>query len=431
MPFFEYCNAGFEICSLKIQNKEKIMAQEVTIESSRGAMALRELKENYFCLTLNKWLKTASSVFNLISADSSKNEMIPDTANGRFSSIISSILTRNDNPLFQDPVQLFAKEMERVEADIRRKINKFVPNAIADKIRRDTPFHNCDPLHVLFHLKGAGESLSGIGDFEKLRAIEMAAQYFFISATQYYSNTFLENDLAKLTEVMAWLKVPIEIDKRHMTFYLSEAENWRCRQKLPREKEERAKLRVLLKTIHWVRIKTYSSNTIDAAIQARTKSHLEAFARRFRDPQIEIITNIPDMHGLRFAYKDLNQLNLGVNLIALKQIHRDYCVRRIHRTNKHCSKNIDIVSQNVFFGGKELEIQHTRLHDLINIHHSSGSENHALYHLRWYTEKGGLFSELFPKELYGIDWESDEVREACKKHVISGINRENQQLPSA
>ena len=104
------------------------MAQEVTNESSRGAMALRELKQNYFCLSINKWLKTAEIVFD----DSHKlqpGETGTENLKERFISIVSSIMPEGANELRREAVRIFADEMNRVENDIACRIKKYIPTA--------------------------------------------------------------------------------------------------------------------------------------------------------------------------------------------------------------------------------------------------------------------------------------------------------------
>lgn len=412
------------------------MAQEVTTESSRGAMALRELEQNYFCLSINKWLKTAEIVFD----DSNKfqpSETGAENMKERFISIISSIMPEGADELRNEAVRIFADEMKEAEKDIACRIKKYIPT-MWHKDLMPQNLHNGDPLRVLSHLKGAGDGLAGINEFEFVRAMELAVQYFFISITQnrFGANHKNDNgDFEKLVDFMRWLKIDAQVEEKEIIFHLDENDGWRCRIfTKPPKKRERAGLKVLAKKVNWVVIKTRLHShrqKIEAIVQARKKDHMEMFARRFRDPQIEMLTDVPDIHGVRFAYFSNRYLNRGTAFIAQNQVHHDCRVRRIHLANKHASKNIKLKSQNVYLNGTVREIQHVLARDLVNILHSSCSENHALYHLRWYTEAEGLFSQLFPKNLYGIDWEDPEVRLACQKHIIDRIDRENRKLPPA
>lgn len=412
------------------------MAQEVTTESSRGAMALRELKQNYFCLNINKWLKTAEIVFD----DSGKfqtGETGAENAKERFISIISAIMPEGADELRREAVAIFADEMKKAENDIVCRIKKYIPTMWHKNLIPQN-LHSGDPLRVLSHLKGAGDGLAGRDEFEFVRAMELAAQYFFISVTQNRLGVNSQNDggdFEKLVDFMRWLKIDTQVEEKDFTCYLDENDGWRCKTFIkPSKKRERVGLRVLTKKMNWIVVKTRlhsHKQKIEAIVQARKKDHMEAFARRFRDPQIEMMTDVPDMHGVRFAYFSNRYLDRGTAFIAQNQVHHDCRVRRIHIANKHASKNIKLKSQNVYLNGTVREIQHVLARDLVNILHSSCSENHALYHLRWYTEKEGLFSQLFPKQLYGIDWEDPDIRMACQKHIIDRIVRENRKLPPA
>lgn len=109
-------------------------------------------------------------------------------------------------------------------------------------------------------------------------------------------------------------------------------------------------------------------------------------------------------------------------------IHKRRRVRVVAQRNKNAARKLRLFSHPIFLSGQTRELQYVHIKDLINILHSTREENHTLYHLRWYREKNGLFEQMWPYELYGVDWQNALLRGRCESHVCKTVSARNQSL---
>jgi hypothetical protein len=166
--------------------------------------------------------------------------------------------------------------------------------------------------------------------------------------------------------------------------------------------------------------------TIMAIVIARRKRYLEAFAKRFRDPQRDLFQYVSDLFGGRFCYFKKADMRVGADLLSkYASMHSSASLRNIPQGNRYACKNLNLIGQQIFLDGRCSEIQHMPVIEWLNIEHSVAEESHPLYQMRWYTEEGGLFDQMFPEEIYKKNWQKSCVRKKIHAHIVENICEHN------
>lgn len=90
------------------------------------------------------------------------------------------------------------------------------------------------------------------------------------------------------------------------------------------------------------------------------------------------------------------------------------------KANTASSKNYKVAKMLIRWKGRLVELQFVTLHDYFSSKVALSEVNHDLYKLRQYLRT--IFPLLFPKDLYGVDWEMPHIRHQlflCKTSHLS------------
>lgn len=402
--------------------------------------------ENYFSKISPKWLK-------LFERMASENEL------AYFPAFVKTVLSPSERKETDDKevMDAFCEEMKRVRKELKRLVGNFMPTDWQKELcplKIEVPN---DPLKFAERLKGIRDENSIISrvEFEMLRAVELAGNFFVIT-NKYYNGD--DNDTAEERRIKSFLKyLGVEIATKAegvLDFWLDPADEWRCKwaevtgKATTGEGGDRRKLKHLQKNVLLVELAPLiqevglvpppqknefvesPKETTMAIVVARRKRYLEAFTRRFRDPQRDLFQYVPDLFGERFCYFKKGDMGTGADLLSkYASMHSSTSLRNITQKNKYSCKNLHLIGQQIFLDGRCSEIQHMPIIEWLNIEHSTAEEGHSLYQMRWYTEPGGLFDQLFPFQIYGKNWNKDKkVREIIEAHIKEEIEKRNRVL---
>ncbi len=420
-------------------------AEEVK-HDSRGVVTLRELASqgNFFAQNFEKWWHLGHDLFSKPDTDVQKifGDFLFDSLVNfdDLASLKAEYRKKMNHDLL---IKIFRETLDTIQGDIRNHMVAFMPpeNAEFERLQLNSSAEkqNHDPIEMIRKIYETNETRRvSTCQFKTLRSLEMAAFYCFISATRYQNREEDgSNDDEMALKFLAWLDPGFNHDKPRLEIGLDPKKQWKVESyrlpgfQMPKRKSglsyvEREVLRVCFNA------RRFPGQKINAIVQARRKSLFEAFAKRFRDLQSPIWPDVPDLFGIRLIYyTNYRAMKNGLDTVSRRAIwNNNPAVRYCHTTNKHSQKKMRIKNQRVFVSGRQSEIQHIRLEDWANIEYSSAPENHARYHLRWFSDQHGIFMNMFPPALYGVDWTSDAVFQSLDQHVVRQVKERNEQMAS-
>jgi hypothetical protein len=383
----------------------------------RTETTVDESAKNYFELQEKKWQKFARHILE-------GNEGI--AAIERFAGLTQLIL--GDSQM--SPAEILDKfrfQIDCAREDVNARLSQFVPQKIFERLVSPVQQTN-EPMN-LFDSLLRGKSTKKIG-FELLRDMELAILYLFVSSHLEVESHRCEIRDQEVEEFITQARIAeTRITNHRVVAYLDPKHNWRFAGFRPRKKK---KLKRVVIPATQVELKGFMNIRVRCLIQGRRKDTLGLLARRFRDSHsenINLMTDAPDLFGVRFAYFTPKDFLNGIEIVRSYQIMQfDNTLRNIPVSNKHASKLLNIVSQRAFVNGRFREIQHISIADLVNILFATSEDSHALYHLRCYLAPGGLFHQLWPTEVYDVDWLNPKIQEACRAFVIERRIAENRKL---
>lgn len=177
--------------------------------------------------------------------------------------------------------------------------------------------------------------------------------------------------------------------------------------------------RIKVDAVDMVRI-NLSGDQIPALFLPRRKGILQTIAKMLLS-RLDTPLNVPDRRGVRFAYRTEEDLRAASTFISSK-----VCLGLIRKThlenedvpvNPYAAPNLLLVKDSAAFHDRTIEVQHLLARQHMDVQHSQGPEHYLLYHRRQYTAPDGLFPELFPREIYGVDWQSAQVQLMMDEHI--------------
>lgn len=394
------------------QAKECAMAQENQENSGFNGAKGALLNENYFVSAGRNWLRLIENVFG----DYDERKAIKNFAN----MVRIQMFAFGEKTEDEVILKRFSESAERVIKDIKKQITVFMPKEWHEQLM---PLIKIDPepLANIRSLKGKNiRSANNREVFEMLRLLEMSNYYF--SWRQRYKNRDDKN-------IIGWLKsagVIRELEEKEITIHLRPEDGWSClgvNLEAEKRKIENTEKRTVL-TLKY-KIATIGRRRIKVLIEQRKKEEFPSFVRKFRDKQSFLPGIIPnqviDIYGLRFAYQTISETMEGVDHFGLRSMHfnRNNKPKRKPLTNEESAGNLHLYSRIIWMGSQYYETQHLPAKEMFNIAFSTKEEAHDLYKLRWYLR--GAFPHIFPREIYGIDWQDETVREKMKDHIIANI----------
>ncbi|KKR04871.1 MAG: hypothetical protein UT32_C0025G0005 [Parcubacteria group bacterium GW2011_GWC2_39_14] len=178
---------------------------------------------------------------------------------------------------------------------------------------------------------------------------------------------------------------------------------------------------------------------IPVIINVRRKGFLQTLGKMLT-VKAQHFVDVQDRRGLCLAYRSLEELRECAEYLRQKfplprvldalswEHYRDTTPRddgSHDLVNPHSAPNFVSVSYYRMLGYRRYQLQHRLAKQHLDLLYCTGSERHALYHLRQYTASPpkhdfrGLFHWLFPKETYGIAWDDTEVQKKLIRHVLT------------
>lgn len=418
-------------------------------EFSRDAMPLRE---NYFQRHLYRWKK----IHLAVTCGTHNQAQDEETGRKLLSAILAANVCVKKMPSSLAFMKLFAELMRRAENDIRACLSTYMPADLQEKLAPQ-PISSLDPMDALRELVEPTSESDDKRRFEILRLLELTIEYAHLAnQIGIAPETELEknwNDFErdKITGFLVSLGLGVDIGKRVLVMYLNPKRRWTCNRICWEEDDANSEALLkrglvrITKTVYAIaranpekisdtsalvtkRQKSRIKNDlIYAVIQARQKSCFEAFAKRFRNQQGQF--SFPaDLFGFRIACFSKKEMDMWADFFNLITIHKRRRVRAVAQRNKNAARKLRLFSHPIFLSGQTRELQYIHIRDLMNILLSTREENHTLYHLRWYGEKDGLFEQMWPYDIYQINWQNAVVHCRCEQHIIGAVAARNQSL---
>jgi hypothetical protein len=382
-----------------------------------------EPAKNYFLLQEKKWQNFARHILE-------GNEGM--AAIERFAGLTQLIL--GDNQMSPaETLDKFRFQIDCAREDVKDRLAQFVPQEIFERLMPPVQQTNepMDLFSSLLHIDSLlrNEPTKKIG-FELLRDMELAILYLFVSSHLEVESHQCEIEDREVKEFITQARIAeTRITNRGVEVYLNPKNNWRFAGFRPLKKKY---LKRVVIPATQVELKGFLNTRVRCLIQGRRKDTLGLLARRFRDAHsenIKLMTDVPDLFGVRLTYFTPKDFHNGIEIVRSYQIMQfDNTLRNIPESNKHASKLLNIVSQRAFVNGRFREIQHISIADLVNILFATSEDSHALYHLRCYLAPGGLFHQLWPTETYKVDWLDPKIRETCRAFIIEDRIAKNRKL---
>ncbi|TAK04965.1 hypothetical protein EPO33_03130 [Patescibacteria group bacterium] len=159
-------------------------------------------------------------------------------------------------------------------------------------------------------------------------------------------------------------------------------------------------------------------------LMPRRKGVLQTIAKMLLQ-RLDSPLNVPDRRGVRFIYRNERELEAGSDFIGRKiclgLAHKSHLATRDLPVNPYAAPNLRIVKDSAAFYDRTMEVQHVLGNQHVDILYSLGLEQFLLYHGRQYTAPDGLFMELFPPTIYGVDWEHPQVQLRVYEHIRASL----------
>jgi hypothetical protein len=361
----------------------------------------------------------------------------------------------------------FAGITAEVEGDIEDSLNRYLPSEIRSELS-PAPLSKIGPLDIL-----ALASDNAVGSerqkFEAARLLEMAGDYANMSihvgkdsskftALQQETRVLKSPQTLRLVLFLRSLGLGLHIEIKDLVIYLSPLDKWKAKKILWKEDESPALMNDMTKR-NYVRIvekvpkiilgetpsiaaigaaainepertgkQQLEGKKITAAIYARQKGNFAAYGQRFRRIQRRFFFS-NDFLGFRIACFSEEDAKEWEKFFLRMAGYRRTKRRQIGQRNEFSSPRIRLYSRAIQLAGSSWEIQFwPNIHHLYNVCYSTDDEAHELYHLRCYLDS--FFPQLWPAEIYGVEWSNPFVREKCKRHVIERITAANERLRS-
>ena len=135
--------------------------------------------------------------------------------------------------------------------------------------------------------------------------------------------------------------------------------------------------------------------------------------------------HVPDRRGIRFAYRDLDELRRGSQFVSerigLALARKEHMQAADPEFNPYAAPNLVLVKDTATYMDREIEIQNFLATQHVDLMTSHGPENSTRYHRRQYTDPKGILPQLFPPDLYGIDWQDELVQLEMDRHIIAPL----------
>lgn len=421
-------------------------------ENSRDAMPLRD---NYFYRHLFRWRK----IHLAVTCGSHNEAQDEETSRHLLSAILGANICTSSVPATF--MNFFSEYMARAENDLKACLKTYMPDELQTQLLPLSDVVKMDPLDALKELVKDAPTDDAKKRFEILRLLELTIEYAHLAnqvgladpkpASEIEKN-WMDFEQNRITVFLMSLGLGVKIEARNLIVYLNPKRRWSCHKICWEEEDKRYRETLLARGL--VRIvkpvyaiakdnpeKTVGANAlvvrrqrhrvkkdlIYAVIQTRQKGCFEAFAKRFRGTQGQF--SFPsDLFGFRIACFSKREMEIWSEFFNLITFHKRRGVRKVALRNRNAARKLRLFSHPIFLSGKTRELQYIHLKDLMNVLHSTREENHTLYHLRWYSEKDGLFEQLWPTELYGVNWQDAGIRERCERHVCEAVAVRNRSL---
>ncbi|TAL19732.1 hypothetical protein EPN90_02560 [Patescibacteria group bacterium] len=165
---------------------------------------------------------------------------------------------------------------------------------------------------------------------------------------------------------------------------------------------------------------------VRALLVVRRKGIMQTIAKMFLQGFSNPLS-VPDRRGVRFAFRNREEFEAGVEHVW-KRLSTNGTAQKRHRAlsdlpiNPYAAPNLVMGKDMAKYGEYwEIEIQYLLATQHVDLLYSTGEENSLLYHRRQYSVERGLFQQIFPPELYGVDWSSPEVQAALDRSVVKSL----------
>ena len=261
--------------------------------------------------------------------------------------------------------------------------------------------------------------------FVAVRTFSLLRKYYYLQTRESWKGYPTFKTKKRLLQLFRTLQPDISIARKNILLHFNPDQEWRVEviqdkhlvRRLLAERDQNGSPLEVKK--EWVVTLPLKTGPIQAIIRMRRKNPLQVIAKLWGDSRISDLAYVPDIHGIRLAYFTEADMHSGVDVMRNQTALISDTERKVAGLNPHSAKWLEIISQQATFLDKIWEIQHITAKQMYDIEYSAGQENHMLYHRRGYTEfPNGLFYQLFPPEIYGIEWADPSVCSQMDEHII-------------
>ncbi|MDD5043312.1 MAG: hypothetical protein PHD51_01430 [Patescibacteria group bacterium] len=415
-----------------------------------SAKALQNLKkDNIFVQKLEKWRRNKDYI-----STGKKSDGSVDTGtapNQRLADILrEGISSSGETAELNEFILGIGYVLSKVKKDVSELMTEYLPPSIQDSLKPLLGSTVIIGMLELFkqwkeiELANENKEIFSREEFEILRTIELVRKYFLIGAKYKDWKTPLREWQKQDEEQEEAIKTYLvskgifsNIKKEKWFIFYDPLNQWKCVSMISSEdflngKNIPANMCYEAEDVEIVtlNIDDSSEKKVKALLASRKKGYMSTIGRMLRNKELNP-EFLPDRYGIRLAYFSLEDMKRGEEFVQKKLWEITEGVKNVPSLNKFSAKNLIIESQFAFIDGKYREIQHLPVEHLYNICNSIAPENHTLYHARWYAAKNGLFSQLFPKELFGINWNKKKVQEQIFSYIKQRFEERNKKFKPA
>lgn len=322
----------------------------------------------------------------------------------------------------QNPIPFVSKLsllIEKVYKDIDKLIFDYFPQEWYKSLKPlKMPFSSSKLIDILDLWEKLTDKKNELNkfEFEILRTFELIRLYFFIGMRYGDWQKFSKEETI-LRNFLSNQQIFSILEKKKMIILYDPDDCWRCVKVMDCDnysQDLNSNWRYEIANLEFAQLHT--EPPIKIILEERRKDSLSIIAKMLRDKYFNP-ESLPDRYGVRLAYFSKGDMILGEKFVQQKIWHIDRKAKNVPSLNQHSTSYLNIKAQHAFIEEKQREIQHLPLTQLYSIHHSLGEENHILYHARWYTSPEGLFHQLFPVQLYGLNWNKQQIKRRIYEHI--------------
>lgn len=324
-------------------------------------------------------------------------------------------LARTTKKALEETIDLFREYLPR---SLRKRVN---PQC----------HKNTDPIHLVeTGLPAQNGQMSFTSDqraFEARRNLVMGLLWFDFFA-QRWSGRDPVNDPGELTRYLVETKV-LSRPIRRVLLSLHDPENdLHCAGVNEFDEPKSRKGLVTRKNHIFLATLNVANDRITIIYSVRVKRPISLVRRMLVDDEWDP-SRVRDLRAFRFCYFSKDDLLNSYSVVAENLLPgatgrvKDRFTDEKRNPNPHSASDFRGIKHLARIGGRVYEVDHLLARTWLDIQHCYGPINHGLYHARQMWEKNppGLFRCVLPKEIYGIDWDSQKVQKQIKNHILSSL----------